>query len=408
MQQFRAGLVLALIFLAADRIALAQIDPDRRELIEVGYDQPLQGAAPVAAYGYYYNNEPHYPWTNTTLRLALAPVYVDAELGISHALGPNTDLGIGASGGGFADSYFEFLKGKFLPASSFFGNGAGVSGSICHLFNPGDRIPLSGIVRVRDGFSVYERRSDTSSDFMLPSDHSTLSLRTGLRWGGREPLLFPELAMELSAWCEGQYRFDSGPYGYNGDRDLRSDSEMIWARGLLIYTLPESKQTISATLNGGTCIDPDRFSAYRLGGNLPLSSEFPLEIPGYFYQELSAVSFVNFAGEYSLPLDPAKQWRVNLVGAVADLDYTPGLEQNGHFNSGAGIGMGCRSKTGTWQVQASYGYGFEAIRSSGRGGQSIGILCQMDLNARRAASSHLSPDSPSYFQKFVHSLQNLF
>ncbi len=408
MQRFRAGLLFVLLCLAVDREIRAQIDPERRELIQVGYNQPLQGAAPLAAYGFYYDNEPNYPWTNTTLRLAVAPVYVDAELGISQALGPHTDLGIGAAGGGFADSYFEYVNGKYLPASSFFGHAAEVSGSIYHLFNPGSRIPLTGVFRIRDRLSVYEPLEGTSAAFKLPADHSMLAARAGLRWGGREPTLAPDVALELSAWCEGQYRFDSGSYGYNGDRILQADSETFWARGLLIYTLPESKQTISASLNGGTSIHPDRFSAYRLGGNLPLSSEFPLDIPGYFYDELSASSFVTMSGEYSLPLDPAKDWRISLLGTVAELDYTPGLAQNGHFNSGAGITLGYRSHGGEWQVLGSYGYGFEAIRSTGRGGQNIGILCQIDLNVRRSAGTLLRSESPSEFQGAVRFLQNLF
>jgi hypothetical protein len=255
---------------------------------------------------------------------------------------------------------------------------------------------------------VFERQDNTSHAFTLPSDHSTVAMRAGLRWGGREPTLAPDLAMELSAWCEGQYRFDSGSYGFNGDRVLQADSEMFWARGLLIYTMPESKQTLSATLNGGTSIHPDRFSAYRLGGNLPLSSEFPLEIPGYFYDELSARSFVTMTAEYSVPVDPGKQWRISGVGSVAELQYTPGLEQDGRFNSGAGISLGYRSHTGTWQIVGSYGYGFEAIRSDGRGGQNIGILCQIDLNARRAANTLLQPDSPSEFQDAMRFLHNLF
>ena len=39
--------------------------------------------------------------TNLTWRLALAPVYIDSELGFVHGLGPNTDYAIGLAGGGF-------------------------------------------------------------------------------------------------------------------------------------------------------------------------------------------------------------------------------------------------------------------------------------------------------------------
>ena len=39
--------------------ASAQIDPTKRELIQLGYNQPFQGVGPLAAYGFYYLNKPN-------------------------------------------------------------------------------------------------------------------------------------------------------------------------------------------------------------------------------------------------------------------------------------------------------------------------------------------------------------
>ena len=80
--------------------AAAQIDPVKRDLFQFGYNQPLEGRAPVAGYAYFYHNQPDFLRTNLTLRVALAPVYLDSELGFNHLLGPNTDFAIGAAGGG--------------------------------------------------------------------------------------------------------------------------------------------------------------------------------------------------------------------------------------------------------------------------------------------------------------------
>ena len=110
-----------------------------------------------------------------------------------------------------------------------------------------------------------------------------------------------------------------------------------------------------------------------------MSSEFPLVIPGYFEQELSARNFACLSGTYSLPLDPAKRWSLNPIGSLATVDYLPGLAQPGHFNSGVGMGLGYASHSGVWQAIAGYGYGFEAIRSTGRGGQEIYLMLQIDL-----------------------------
>jgi len=380
------------------RAAFGQIDPERRELIQFGVNQAVIGAAPTDGYGYYYLNEPNFFQTNITLRLAVAPVYVDSETGFIGLLGPHTDFAIGLAGGGFADDYYEFRDGKYYPDESFFGHNVEGSASIYHLFDPGQRIPLSGVLRIKEHYSMYDR-DDTSSNFVLPNNHSSFDWRAGLRFGGREPLLAPELAMELSVWYEGQYRSDAGAYGFDGDRVLNSTSQLYWGRALLIYTLPDSRQTFDVNLTAGGSAQADRFSAYRLGGNLPMTSEFPLLIPGYFDGELSARDFACFTGKYTLPLDAARKWSLNPIGSVATVDYLPGLAQPGHFNSGVGLGLGYRSRSGVWQAVASYGYGFEAVRSNGRGGQSIGLLMQINLGVRH-------PNGPSTVDDFASFLRN--
>ena len=125
------------------------------------------------------------------LRLAVAPTYLDSELGIRRVLGEHTDLGIGVAGGAYADNYEEIDRGTFYPSQSFTGYGAETSVSLYQLFNPGAQIPLNGLVRGIAHYSTYERNDNTASDFQLPKDRGTFSVRTGLRWAGREPVLFP-------------------------------------------------------------------------------------------------------------------------------------------------------------------------------------------------------------------------
>src|SRR4051812_24469231 len=81
-------------------VSEAQIDPAKRELIQLGYNLPLEGSGPLSAYAFYYLNLPQFVHTNLTLRLAVAPVYLDSELGISQAFGEHTHLGLGIAGGG--------------------------------------------------------------------------------------------------------------------------------------------------------------------------------------------------------------------------------------------------------------------------------------------------------------------
>lgn len=369
--------------------ALCQIDPIKRELIQFGYNQAFEGHPPLSAYAFYYRNQPDFLRTNLTLRLALAPTYLDSELGIRGVFDDHTDIGIGVGGGGYADSFNEVRQGKFLPQESFDGFGGEVNASLYHLFNPGCLIPLNGVVRGIAHFATYAPGSQTSSDFRVPDPMGIFSVRTGLRWGGREPTLFPSLAMELSIWYQGEFRSEADPYGFNSDRQVRPQSHLFWGEAFLAYTLPKLHHTFNVSVTAGTSVSADRFSAYRLGGFLPLVAEYPLSLPGYYYQELTAKKFALIAGNYTVPLDSHQTWNVTVTAATAVVDYLPGFEQPGQWNSGVGTGIFYTSRT--WRVMLDYGYGINAIRSDGRGAHSIGLLFQIDLEPAREAYFKAEP-----------------
>jgi hypothetical protein len=382
MDMARGRLALILAGVGWAWLAHGQIDPVKRELIQLGYNQPIQGKGPIAGYAFYYLNLPGFLETNLTLRFAIAPVYLDTELGIREVLGPNTDLGLGVHGGGFADSYAEIRQGDFLESESFTGHGGGISGSLYHLFNPGRQIPLSGVFRMESHYSVYDRDDDTADNFELPGDRNMWSFRTGLRWGGMEPMMNPEFSLELSAWYEAQLRTDSGGYGFNNDRKVESVSHLYWARALMSYTLTnlQHQHQFAVNITLGSSSDADRFSAYRLGGVLPLVAEFPLTLPGYYFQEISAKRFVLMGANYLLPLDSENRFALSFVAAGAVAKYLHGLEQPGSWHSGVGAGLRWRPLK-TWQMSLGYAYGVDALRNGERGAHSIGFLMQFDLEA---------------------------
>ncbi|MEY2408821.1 MAG: hypothetical protein QOF48_1491 [Verrucomicrobiota bacterium] len=380
----RLRVLLVVIVLGWSFGARAQIDPTHRELIQLGYNQPLEGRGPLAAYAFYYLNRPDFlQHSNLTLRLAIAPVYLDSELGIRGALGPHTDLGVGLAGGGFADSYSEVRRGKYEREESFLGHGGMISSSIYHLFNPDARMPLHGVVRGGVHFSTYTEDSVTADTFEVPDDQVSYRVRAGLRLGGVEPVMMPELAGELSAWYDGDFRGNPTRYGFSNDRGINNASHLFWARALLNYTTRTWKHNFGINLTAGTGLGVDRFSAYRVGGTLPLGAEFPLSLPGYYHHELSARTFALLNGSYNLPLDRRQLFLVNFTGSTAWLDYLPGLEQPGRWNSGVGGGFVFRSPTDSWLVGIGYGYGFNAIRGDQRGAQSLLFLLQFDWGRTR-------------------------
>ena len=389
-------------FLGAE-MSFAQIDPEHRELIQLGYTQPFEGAGPLAAYGFYYWNDPGFIRTNITLRLAVAPVYLDSELGFSGVLSPHTDLAIGLAAGGFADSYYEVRKGHLYNDQSYFGHSGEVSGSLYQLINPSQQIPLTYVLRVAAHYSFFDRTGDTASGFVLPPDRGVLSVRTGFRFGGREPLLFPDVAMELSGWYEAQIRSASGSYGYAGDREVEPTTHLLWARALLIYTLPESKQNISVNLTGGVSANTDRVSAYRIGGSLPLTSDFPLILPGFYYQEVSATRFALLSGQWSVPLDTHRRWEFVALGSIAGVDYLSGFELPDHVLGGVGAGIEYRSPSDRYQLMINYGYGINAVRSHGEGANTVGFLCQINLEAARNKHSlYFDSGSPEKSRGLFH------
>ena len=374
----------------------AQIDPVKRDLIQLGLNEAFEGHAPFAGYAFYYHNQPDFLRTNLTLRLALAPVYLDSEFGFVGGLGPHTDFAIGLAGGGFADSYNEIRGGTYYPSQSFEGSGGEISASVYHLFNPADQIPLNLILRGTAHYSTFARADSTSPMFQLPEDRGEFNVRTGLRWGGIEPTLFPALAMELTVWYEGQFRTASGAYGFNDDRKVESHSHLFWAEAALSYTLPKSRQNFDVRLMAGTSVDADRFSAYRLGGSLPLVSEFPLSLPGYYFQEISARQFVLLNANYLLPLDKSQRWNLNVNASSTVVDYLPGEGQPGNWLSGVGGGILYRAPSDRFKIMVAYAYGVDAIRSHGRGAQSIGLLMQWDLRPTHGEGFH--PAHPNHWR----------
>jgi hypothetical protein len=254
---------------------------------------------------------------------------------------------------------------------------------------------LNGVLRGSLHYSTYDRDSETAADFRVPDDLLTGHVRAGLRWGGQEPLLFPSLGLELSLWYEGQFRSDPQSYGFaNGvayDRLMEQNSHLFWTRALFTYTLPDWGHNFYVSVTAGTSVNADRFSAYRLGAVLPLVSEFPLALPGYFYQEISAERFVLAGGNYTLPLDRKKRWNLSAVATTAVVDYLPGLEQPGHWHTGVGGGILYKSPTSFLKFAVGYAYGVDAIRNGERGAHSLGVLMQLDWEQTAAL---IYPESP--------------
>jgi hypothetical protein len=379
-----AGLCVIVLF-AVSRCH-AQVDPQPRELIESRYDAPLEGQGPLGGYGFFLYNDPDLFQTNAAIRVALSPTYLDSELGFKRVLFPYTDVGLGLNGGGYGDNYYEVRQGDYIKSDSFNGYGGGPYLSIYQLINPGMRIPLNFIARGGYHYSTYHYADQTSRVFVLPEAQNDLFTRVGLRLAGREPVLYPNLGMELSVWYQRVWRLDAAPYGIDDDRNLNPDVDLYWAHGEINYTFKKSGQRLSFAATAGGSANADRLSAWRLGGDLPLIEEYPLVLPGYYYEELTAQRFVHLYAAYDFPLLPSQTLKFRLEAATANVEYLPGFDQSGPWQSGAGCALTFAPKEKNYQIVLRYGYGFNALRHGEPGAQSVGLLFQYDFEAHKHVS----------------------
>jgi hypothetical protein len=361
----------------------AQIDPEHRNLLELGYDQPITGKGPQGVYAYYYYNTPELFNTNTALRLAIAPAYVDGELGFKQLLSPTTDVGVGFFGGMFGGNYYEVRQGQYYQNESFYGSGGGAALSVYQLLNPGMLIPVNAVARAGMRELSYTDTSETADNFALPANQTVGYTREGIRVAGKEPLLYPDLGLELSVWFERQWRLDSQQYGFSNDRSISPNVNLYWVYAGLNYAWTNSGQKISFAFTAGGSTDADQLGAYRLGGVLPLVAEFPLILPGYYYEELTATGFEHFYGAYDIPLVPDHRLEFRLEAATAHVDYLNGYQQSSDWQTGVGGGLTFAPKHKNFEIVLRYGYGFNAIRNGKEGAQSIGVLFQYDFEARR-------------------------
>jgi hypothetical protein len=363
--------------------ATAQVDPISRHQIQLGYDQFLEGKGPQAAYAFYYLNVPELTRTNLALRLAVAPVYLDSELGIRGVLTRHTDLGIGIAGGAFGDNYYEVRQGHYRRGESFDGHGGGGTLSLYHLLNPGHRVPLNVVVRGGFRYTTAHKTSKTEDDFEVPDDRMNGYTRVGLRLAGKEPILYPDLGLELSVWYERKWRLSSDRYGFDNDRRVNPAVDLYWAYAGLNYAWTNVGHKVNIGVTAGGADGIDRISAWRLGGVLPLVAEFPLVLPGYYYQEIAAERFLHLHAGYAIALDPANRWMLRLEGATARVDYLPGFELDRRWNTGVGAGIVYTSRRDVMKLALRYGYGIDALRDGDRGAHSVGLLFQFDFHAYR-------------------------
>jgi hypothetical protein len=346
------------------------IDAESRTYIEGGVETPLQGNGPLTGYGYFFYTRPHFLDEDLYLRLVIPPGYLISELIRDHWPSQNSAVGVGVSGGLWAESQVEFRDGRFEKDESFSGHSAG--GTLAYYLR-GRKVgplPLEGQIRANPKYVWYDRTGDTSRHFHLPENSAIYDVRAGVRLGGVPPELFPNAALELSLWHTVSYRDQAGRYGF-AERPEETEhlTQRTWTRVGGIYTFWGTQA--SAFLNAGIAEDTDALSAFRLGGGLRLRAEFPLMLHGYNVEEIFARRFLLVNLAYRFPIWPGQdRVHLQLLADYARIDYIHGhrLPRSNLAGVGANLSVALTKRI---TLVVGYGYGIDAPRNHSFGGHDI-------------------------------------
>lgn len=378
MRACAVALAAAALFLAAP--ASAQIDDTKRLLLEGGYEGGLGSPGPASPYAFLYVNRPGAAGPGSAWRLALAPVYLDTELGLPRAFGGRTDIGLGFSGGGYAFGNAQVHRGDEKTGESYIGHGLAPSVSLYPRIGDVGQVPVSGVFRLSAVYTDFQRADRTDESYEPPPDEWTGVARAGVRAGGVEPGMDRGRAAEASLWAETRVRDRPASYGYAGDRYARRNVNLIWARVQL--SLPAGSARVSGGLNAGSGGQIGRLTAYRLGGMLTQTSEFPLILPGYFAQEISARRFVHAWAQTALPAGDSKRFTIEFTAAAANVSPVRGTDPGGVGHAGLAAGFGFSPPDGALRAGLTYGFAPTALRGKRRGAQAFALVVEIDFLPR--------------------------
>ena len=346
------------------------MDAESRTFFEGGVEYPLRGNGPLTGYGYLFYTKPHFLEEDLYLRLVIPPGYFISELIKDHFPTQNSAVGIGISGGFFAESQTEFLNGHYEKDQSF--NGDSVGGTFAYYLRSlkiGGVLPAEGQIRVNPKYVWYDRTSNTSDSFRLPENTAIYDVRAGIRLGGVPPELFPNAALELSLWQTFSYRDNAGQYGYRWQpQESNHFTQKTWTRMGGTFTFWGTQQA-SAFLNGGIAENTDPLSSFRMGGGLRLRAEFPLLLHGFYVEEVFAKKYVLVNFSYRFPIWPGQDLvHLQLLGDYARVDYISGhsLPRSNLAGVGASLSVAITKRI---DLVVGYGYGINAPRGRSFGGQ---------------------------------------
>jgi len=368
--------IFLILLLVASR-GWSQVDTEHRRVLaaQTSFGVVHSDETP-SAFGYFWFNENHYPWTNTALRVIFSGIFADGELSCFLPGHPNTAIGIGASGGLYVDSIMPYAAGDLVKEQSFYGDRSDARLFINQTLPNAAAIPVNVRATYRLTGAFFRKTSDTKN-FDIPNSFVTQSLGTELRIGGIVPGLTATRGAELYLAADANYRTGDNGFGPVGAH-FPDQTEYGRLTGALAGKLPVGSTTIFGRLAGGWGENLDQLSAWKLGGNIVGTTVFTYPLHGYYTRELFAADFGLGNLEWIVPIGGRSGLTGHFYGDWAIVKSPPPAAEDWHNYLGVGAGLGLR---GPWQTNwlLSYGYGLNAVRNGDHGGHEIGLALEKDF-----------------------------
>jgi len=136
-------------------VVRAQIDPEPRKIVQIGYNQPLEGRGPAGGLRLPLLEHPGLPVTNRTLRLRSRRLTSTANSVSASASASRRTSRWASRAAASRIPSARCAAEKFIQGESFAGHGGEGSVSIYHRVNPSQEIPLNLILRGVVRYSAY-------------------------------------------------------------------------------------------------------------------------------------------------------------------------------------------------------------------------------------------------------------
>ena len=363
-------IAFVVLILSLARAAQGQVDIEQRRTLMVQTGFSLKGEEQPGAFGYYWFNENHYPWTNTALRVIFAGIFADGELSWFLPANTNVAIGVGLGGGLYINSITPYQQGEFISSQQFYGDVATARAFVNETIPNPTPLPIN----LRATYSVagaFFRETDSTSHFILPDDFMTHSLLAEVRFGGIEPGLTARRGAELYLGADVDCRSGFEAFGPTG-ATFPAHSQYGRLLGSLAGKIPVAGTVLSARLAGGHGDNLNQLSAWKIGGNLFGTEPFTYPLHGYYTREFFAADFGLANLDWAIPILDKNRLTGHFYGDWAVLKPVPPEPDNWHNYFGVGAGLGLRA---WWNTQAlvSYGYGINAVRDGRNGGHEVGL-----------------------------------